>query len=170
MKLGESGDMGRRNIGGRDEGDIGNDCRVGVGVADGLSKNVGDMGDMPTAHIDPIGETTNPGEIVRSNIDKGDAGMRGDAIRKNDCACGGTRKGLMGDDGCSNEKGEGVSGSQYDSVGTGGVHDIIQSDESDVLHGSGEVARRGVEGRGTHQEIGWMVREAEAGRRRILNE
>jgi hypothetical protein len=64
MKLGESGDVGRRNVGVVDESDIANDCRVGVGVANGLNKNVGDKGDMPTAHIDPIGETTNPGDIV----------------------------------------------------------------------------------------------------------
>jgi hypothetical protein len=64
MKLGESGAMGRRKVGVGDESGITNDCRVGVGVADGLNKNVGDKGDIPTAHIDPIGETTYPGDIV----------------------------------------------------------------------------------------------------------
>jgi hypothetical protein len=33
-------------------------------VTDGLNKNVGDVGDILIAHIDPIGETTNPGEVA----------------------------------------------------------------------------------------------------------
>jgi hypothetical protein len=78
------------------------------------------------------------------------------------------RKGLTGDDGCSDEKGEGVSGSQYDSTGTRGVHDATRLDKSDVVYGSGKVARRGVGGRGTHHEVGWMMRETEAGRGRIV--
>jgi hypothetical protein len=87
-------------------------------------------------------------------MDNGDAGMRGDAMRKNDCACSGTRKGLTGDDGCPSEDGEGVSGSQYDSAGTGRVHDLMGLYESDVVHGSERVARRGVGGRGTDQGVG----------------
>jgi hypothetical protein len=78
------------------------------------------------------------------------------------------RKGLTGDNGCSDENGEGVSGSQYDSAGTRGAHETIGLDGSDVVCGSGNVARRGVGGRGTHQDVGWMVRGAEAGRGRIV--
>jgi hypothetical protein len=77
---------------------------------------------------------------------------------------------LTGDDGCSDEKGEGVSGIQYDSTGTGGVHDTIGLSEIDVMCGSGKVARRGVGGRGARHEAGWMVRVTDAGRDRIMQE
>jgi hypothetical protein len=63
-KLGEGGDSGRRKVPCGDESDTGNVCDAGVGVTDGLNKNVGDVGDILIAHIDPIGETTNPGEVA----------------------------------------------------------------------------------------------------------
>jgi hypothetical protein len=62
--------------------------------------------------------------------------MRGDARRKSECACGGTRNGLAGDEGCSEEDGEGVSGIQYDNAGTVGVHDAIGLNNVEVLYGS----------------------------------
>jgi hypothetical protein len=64
MKLGESGNLGRSNMFSGYESGNRNACRVGVAVADRLNKNVGDMGNIPTAHIDPMGETTNPGDIA----------------------------------------------------------------------------------------------------------
>jgi hypothetical protein len=44
--------------------DIGKVCCVGVGLAEGLNKNVGDTSDIPTSHIDSIGQTTYPGDIA----------------------------------------------------------------------------------------------------------
>jgi hypothetical protein len=64
MKLGDIGDMGRRKVPFGDKRDTGNVCCVGVVVADGLNKNVGDMGDISTAHMDPISETKYPGDIA----------------------------------------------------------------------------------------------------------
>lgn len=71
----------------------------------------------------------------------------------------------MGDDG---ENGDGVSGSQYESAGTGGVLSRLAVDEVDFVSGTGNVARLGVGGRGTHQDGGRMVRETDAGRTRRL--
>jgi len=76
----------------------------------------------------------------------------------------------VGDNGAVDEKGEGVSGSQYDSAGTGGVPAKLGSDDVDVVHGSGNVARRGVDGRGARHAGVEMARDMEAGRGFMLDE
>ena len=69
------------------------------------------------------------GDRTFSKIDSGEAGSSRDALGK--CAymsvvnwCGGMRKGFIGDIGVEGNallaQGDGVSGSQYDSGGTGG--------------------------------------------------
>jgi hypothetical protein len=105
-----------------------------------------------------------------SNIDRGDAGMRGETMRKSGCCGGGgTRNGLTGDIGILGENGEGVSGSQYDSAGTGGVRIVFVTDEVRKRH-NGKVARRGVGGRGARHDGVATVRDIEAPRERIPNE
>jgi hypothetical protein len=126
-------------------------------------KNVGDSGDIPTPNVESIGD------IAISNIDKGDAGMSGEAVRKSGCCRGGTRNGFIGDIGILGERGEGVSGSQYDIAGTGGVRDVVGMGAVEVVQSRGKVARRGVGGRGAHHEGVEIVRDTEAQRVRILN-
>jgi hypothetical protein len=158
-KRGEGGDVGRTN----------NVCLATELVGVTLEEKTGDTGEysMSTTHVDPIGDTTKPGDIAISKIDNGDDGRSGDATLNNDCSCGGIKNGFTGDDGFWGENGDGVSGSQYDSAGTGGNSES-RGVQDDVVSGSGKVARRGVGGRGARQDTGSIVREAEAGRRRML--
>jgi hypothetical protein len=162
MNRGDKGDVGSRNV--RLAGDA-KVILVGVGVR--LKKNVGDSGDIPTPNVEPMGDMAKPGDIAMSNIDRGDAGMRGEAIRKSGCCVGGTRNGLTGDIGVLGENGEGVSGSQYDSAGTGRVRVVFVEDEVGGVH-SGKVARRGVGGRGALHDGVAIVRDIEAQWERML--
>ena len=128
----------------------------------------GDIGDM--TNVPDVGDT------ARSNIDNGDAGRSGDAIgnsafRSNFIIfCGGMRNGLMGERGvrgrpgywtAGRANGEGVSGAQNDSGGTGGALVMVGIE---VVPGRGNVARRGVGGRGVRHTGMEMLSELGRGR------
>jgi hypothetical protein len=169
MNRGDKGDIGKRNVRAVDDGKDANEWVVGVGVR--LKRNVGDVGDIiPIPKVELIGDTAKPGEMAQSNMDNGDAGMRGDAMRNSGSGGGGLRNGLTGDNGPLGEKGEEASESQYDNAGTGGVLQKFGSDDVEVVHGSGKVARRGVEGRGARHDGVEVAREMEAGRGCIADE
>jgi hypothetical protein len=120
------------------------------------------------------------GETTWSKTESGEAGRRGEARGKRaERSRGGIRKGFRGECGLSGDIGEcacfgetrvrsgdGVSGSQYDSGGTGGVGVawLAKSRDVDVVPGRGNVARRGVGGRAArHERFGGVEMVSEVG-------
>lgn len=111
------------------------------------------------------------GDTARSSkMDNGEAGRSGEAMGNNAWGLnarfegGGERKGLRGERGAV--CGEGVSRFQYDSGGMGGaLGDGSPSKGVEMVPGSGNVARRGVGGRGArHGAVEGMGMVSELGR------
>lgn len=95
------------------------------------------------------------GEKARSKMDSGEAGSMGEAMGKPALGLGsggGKRKGLCGDNG--EVSGSGVSGSQYDRGGTGGMsRSVMPGIMAEAVPSRGKVERRGVGGRGARQWV-----------------
>jgi hypothetical protein len=91
-------------------------------------------------------------------------------MRNSGSGGGGLRNGLIGDNGASGKNSDGVFGSQCNSAGKEGVLVMLGSDDVDVVHGSGKVARRGVDSRGSSHDGVEIASGMETGRGRILDE